>query len=182
MYPPMMRPVLVPTRVTLPRSRLYWGVLGLLLLVNFVIAMVGATVSPAFSASSAAWYEALSKPSWAVSPETLALAWNASYVLMAIGAWWVARARPFHASRPALNLYAIQLVLNAAWLPLLFGMKSPVLAFGPVIALLVVLVFTTIEFARRRLAAGLALLPYVAWVAYSALLNYALWHLNSLPG
>ena len=37
---------------------------------------------------------------------------------------------------------------------------------------------TTLLFVRQRLAAGLLLLPYLAWVTFATALNAAIWRRN----
>lgn len=52
------------------------------------------------------------------------------------------------------------------------------LALTDIVILLVLIVALTFLFWRRDRWAGVLLVPYVAWVAFAAALNYALWQLN----
>jgi tryptophan-rich sensory protein len=141
---------------------------GLLVLVALA-ASFGASFQPG------AWYADLHKPplnppSWIFAP-----VWGALYLGMAVAAWWVWRAGG--GARP-LALWSTQLLLNALWSWLFFGLHRPALALVDIAVLLVVLGATTIAFLRVHVPAGLLLVPYVAWVAFASYLNAGLWALN----
>jgi hypothetical protein len=78
----------------------------------------------------------------------------------------------------AIVLWVVQLLFNAAWMWLFFGLHRPGLALADIVILLVLIVALTFVFWRRDRWAGILLVPYVAWVAFAAVLNYALWQLN----
>ena len=76
-------------------------------------------------------------------------------------------------------LFAVQLGFNAAWSPLFFGLRRPGFAFADIVLLWLALAATVYVFLRRRLAAGLLLVPYLLWVSFAAALNLAIWRLNA---
>jgi len=122
------------------------------------------------------WYERLQKPplnppNWVFAP-----VWSVLYVAIAVAAWLVWRARP--ASGVPLALWGGQLVLNAAWSLLFFGLQLSGVALVEILILLALLIATAASFHRVRAMAGLLLLPYVAWVSFAAYLNAGLWYLN----
>lgn len=78
-----------------------------------------------------------------------------------------------------MTLYAVQLVLNAAWTPLFFGLGWRGIAFFELGALLLVLIATIVLFWRRSAVAGAMLLPYLAWSVFAWCLNFAVWQLNN---
>jgi tryptophan-rich sensory protein len=122
------------------------------------------------------WYESLEKPpltppNWVFGP-----VWTLLYISIAVAAWLVWRSG--HRSKPALTLWALQLVLNALWSLLFFGIERPDLALIDITVLLVILVATTVAFFRTNRLAGALLLPYVAWVAFAAYLNAGFLYLN----
>ena len=57
-------------------------------------------------------------------------------------------------------------------------MHSPGAALVDIVLLWVAIAATTIAFWRRSRAAGLLFLPYLAWVSFAAVLNFAIWRLN----
>ena len=114
------------------------------------------------------------RASWIFGP-----AWTALYTIMAIAAWLVWRRGGFAGQRAALSLYHTQLLFNALWSPLFFGLHNPALAFADIGLLWLALLATLLAFRKARPAAGALLVPYIAWVTFAAALNWALWRLNA---
>ena len=77
-----------------------------------------------------------------------------------------------------LTLFAVQLAFNAAWSWLFFGLHSPGAALIDILLLWIAIAATAIAFWRRSPVAGLLFLPYLAWVSFAAVLNFALWQMN----
>lgn len=127
-----------------------------------------------------AWYAALDKPSWTPPGYLFGPVWTVLYVMMATAAWMVWNDSDPKVVRWPLILFAVQLGLNAAWTPLFFGLRRPDLAFVVLLALLVALTVTIALFRRVRVAAALLLMPYLAWCAFAAALNYRIWMMNQM--
>ena len=125
------------------------------------------------------WYPTLSKPSWTPPDWVFGPVWTALYVLMALAAWLVWRRLGWPRSRPALTLFAVQLVLNAAWSGLFFALQNPGAAFAEIILLWAAIAATLVAFARVSPAAAGLLVPYLLWVTYAAALNGTIWVMNS---
>lgn len=98
---------------------------------------------------------------------------------MAVAAWLVWRSGLSNATRVALGAYCAQLVLNAAWTPLFFGLGWRGVALIDITILWVVLVATVVLFFRRRVVAGWLLAPYLLWTTFALCLNFAVWQLNN---
>ena len=77
-----------------------------------------------------------------------------------------------------MSLFGLQLVLNAAWSWLFFGMESPALAFVEILLLWIAITATMVGFWIRARAAGLLFVPYLGWVTFAAVLNFVIWQLN----
>jgi tryptophan-rich sensory protein len=69
-------------------------------------------------------------------------------------------------------------VLNFAWSALFFGEGQIFLALIDVIALILAILATTTAFWQISRAAGLMLLPYLAWVCFATVLNAEILRLN----
>ena len=80
----------------------------------------------------------------------------------------------------ALVLFVAQLAANAMWAWLFFNWRMGGIAFAEIVLLWLLIVATIACFWRIRRAAGVLLLPYLAWVTFAAALNYAIWRAN--PG
>jgi translocator protein len=124
-----------------------------------------------------AWYAQLDKPSWNPPSSVFGPVWTVLYVLMGVAAWLVWDGRG-SAARGALALFVVQLIFNATWSWLFFGLQSPGLALMGIAVLWVLIVLTTVVFWRVKTLAGALLLPYLAWVTFATALNYEIWRLN----
>jgi benzodiazapine receptor len=137
-----------------------------------------ATAVPAAWWPPGDWYLALNKPSWHPPTWVFGPVWSTLYVMMAVSAWLVWQQGGFARQRRALTLFLVQLVLNAAWSPLFFGLKQPGIAFAEILLLWLAIAATLVSFHRIHRIAAWLLVPYIAWVSFAAFLNGTLWQLN----
>jgi benzodiazapine receptor len=166
------------TSVTTPTphsGRGRWKLVVLLLIVC-AVAAAGATVT---FPKLATWYAALNKPAFNPPEWVFAPVWAALYGLMAVAAWrvWEAPGAPSE-KRGALAHFAIQLMLNALWPLVFFGLRRPVSGLIVMLVLLVAVGTTLRRFYLIDRLAGLLLLPYLAWIAFATVLNAAIVGLN----
>ena len=78
----------------------------------------------------------------------------------------------------ALRLYGTQLLLNAIWTPIFFGLKTLTIALVVMAVLLFVIVATIRAFWKVNPWLGVILLPYLAWVSFAGVLSFSIWQLN----
>lgn len=125
------------------------------------------------------WYATLAKPwynppNWVFGP-----AWTLLFVLMAIAFWRILQKPPGTPGRTAaIALFGLQLVLNASWSMLFFGMESPLLGLVEIVPFWLAILATLVAFARIDRLAGWLLVPYLAWVTFAGVLNYGIVSLN----
>lgn len=124
------------------------------------------------------WYVFLNKPSFSPPNWIFGPMWTLLYALMGIAAYRVWR----HASSPsrtyAIRAYAIQLVLNALWTPVFFGLRNPMLGLVVIALLLVMIMVTIFRFGKIDRIATALLAPYLAWVCFASALNLFIVILN----
>jgi benzodiazapine receptor len=151
-------------------------ILGLIgwLVVSFAATAVGALAS----IQAKSFYGQLAQPAWAPPPWLFGPVWTVLYALMAIAAWLVWRSGGFQTNRIALSFFLVQLTLNALWTWFFFAWHRGALAFAEIALLWVLIVVTLVFFWRVRPLAGALLIPYLLWVGFASVLNYALWQLN----
>ncbi|MET9227721.1 TspO/MBR family protein [Lentzea sp. NPDC003310] len=137
--------------------------------------LVTAVVGSLFSVSAGSTYMALEQPSWAPPAWLFGPVWTTLYVMIAASGWLAWRAG---ATRGELTLFGAQLVLNAAWTPLFFGLGWFWVAFAEIVVLWLAIVAVLVGFFRRSKAAGLLLVPYLCWVSFAAALNLSIALLN----
>lgn len=119
-----------------------------------------------------AWFQNLTKPSIFPPPAAFGIVWTILYVMIGISVALVASAWGARGRGLALVLFAIHFALNLAWTPTFFGgqnITGGLIVIGLVAVTLVIVIWA---FWRVRRAAGLLLLPYLAWVLFATALNY----------
>ncbi|GAA5217364.1 TspO/MBR family protein [Corallincola platygyrae] len=144
------------------------------LLLSYATSAIGAIAS----IQAKSFYGALAQPEWAPPPWLFGPVWTTLYGLMAIAAWLVWRTGGFSANRLALSCFLVQLVLNAIWSWLFFAWQMGAVALADIVVLWLAISATLVLFWRVRPIAGILLVPYLLWVSFAGVLNYALWQLN----
>ena len=127
----------------------------------------------------ASWYPTLAKPSFNPPAWVFGPTWTVLYILMGVALFLVWRqGLDTQGVRLALIAFGVQLMLNALWSILFFRMQSPGWAFAEIILLWIAIIATLWAFWRVLPAAGLLLVPYLAWVSFAGVLNGSIWILN----
>ena len=131
------------------------------------------------------WYADAEKVAWSPPNVLFGPVWTVLYALMAIAAWLVWREKDRTDVRRPLTLYVIQLVLNAVWTPIFFGLYPFVgvaalwVAAVVIVAIDVAVLITMLAFWRVRKVAAVLLIPYWAWVLFATTLNIGIAVLQS---
>ncbi|CAN5562803.1 tryptophan-rich sensory protein [soil metagenome] len=151
-----------------------WIALGLFLIASYAAGFVG---SYATNQGLQFWYQTLTKPSFNPPNWLFAPVWTILYALMGVAAWqvWERRDGPRGA---ALAVFFVQLVLNAAWSWVFFAGHQLKGALWVIGALWVSIATMIVLFSKVRKSAGAMLVPYLLWLSFAALLNYAIFRLN----
>jgi tryptophan-rich sensory protein len=141
--------------------------------------LVGALGALATTPAIPTWYATLAKPAWTPPGWLFGPVWTALYAMMGIAAArvWIHH-RHTRAGRRSLALFAVHLVLNAAWSFLFFGLRSPGLGLADIVVLLAAIAALVAWWWRLDRVAALLLTPYLAWVSFATALNAAIWRLN----
>jgi len=124
------------------------------------------------------FYRELVRPSWAPPGWLFGPVWSALYLAMGTAAWLVWRCDRGGARRRALTAFAIQLVLNAAWTPVFFGLEQITVALGVLLANVAAVVVMIVAFSRCSKLASWLVAPLLVWVCFAAALNAAIVALN----
>ncbi|WP_017586875.1 TspO/MBR family protein [Nocardiopsis ganjiahuensis] len=136
-----------------------------------------ALVGGVAAAGSGGVYARLDLPAWAPPAWLFSPVWIALYVCVAVAGWLVWRAAE-EGVAAFLAVYALQLLLNAAWTPLFFGAALYGAALVDIVLLAAAVAVTLLLALRHSRAAALLLAPYLAWVVFAAALNAAIWAAN----
>jgi len=144
-----------------------------------VCLLAGTIGSIATSPAIPTWYASLQKPFFSPPNWVFAPVWTLLYILMGVSAYLV-WSRGFGDKRvkPALAVFGVQLFLNVLWSILFFGMRSPFYAFAEIIFLWLAIALAIARFYGISKNAAYLLVPYLLWVSFASLLNFAVWQLN----
>jgi len=149
------------------------------LIIFIIIAQSAGIIGSFFTAPQIeTWYVFLEKPFFAPPNWLFAPAWVTLYTLMGIASFLVWQKRQFPRARSALYFYLSQLLFNALWSIVFFGMQSPFLGFLVIVILWLLIFITMVKFWKTEKIAGLLFIPYILWVSFAAALNLAIWQLN----
>jgi len=144
-----------------------------------VCLLVGFLSAIATQSSVLTWYPQLAKPVFTPPNWLFAPVWTVLYILMGIAAGLVWNKGYYHKwVKTALYHFGFQLILNAAWSIVFFGMHLVLPALLIILSLLILLLFTFKWFKVVKPEAAYLLFPYIIWVAYASALNFEIWRLN----
>lgn len=152
------------------------------LLISLVIAQLAGLIGSVFTAPAiGSWYATLNKPSFNPPPWLFAPVWIILYLLMGIAfylIWKNSDPASVKLKRRASGLFFVQLILNAWWSVIFFGLRRPDWALLEIVVLWLMIVWTMIAFQKISRPAAYLLWPYLLWVSFAAYLNYSLWLIN----
>jgi len=126
------------------------------------------------------WFDSLVKPPFMPPGWAFGVVWPILYALMGIALAMIIAEPPSSRRQAALTLFFIQLLLNFAWSPIFFAGHDIRLAKVLIFAMTAVAAAAAGQFLRLRKAAGLLLIPYLAWLIFATTLNATIEDLN--PG
>ena len=150
------------------------------LVVSIIVCQLAGIIGAFFTTPAIpSWYAALNKPSFTPPDWVFGPVWITLYFLMGIAAFilW-RRGLDKEGVKPALVIFLVQLVLNALWSVVFFGLRSPMAGAVVIFVLWVAILLTILRFFRLSIVAGSLLLPYILWVSFAAVLNMSIWILN----
>ncbi len=156
-----------------PRYPLF-GLIVLLTLCYAVAGIGGLATTP----NIPTWYVDLAKPSWTPPGWVFGPVWSVLYFAMAVAAWLVWRQAGLAGAVAPMTLFGVQLLLNAMWSWLFFGLRNPGAAAVEIVLLWMAIAATMTAFWRRSVVAGILFVPYLVWVSFAVALNLAIWRLN----
>ncbi len=133
-----------------------------------------------FTASSVStWYKTIEKPffnppSWVFSP-----VWTILFIMMGVALYLVwKKGLKEKKVKIAFGIFWVQLVLNVLWSVFFFGLQSPLYALVDIVFLWFAIFITIVWFSRVSKKATYLLIPYLLWVSFAAVLNFAIFYLN----
>lgn len=150
------------------------------LILSVFIALAVGGLSGFLGMSNMKDYETFAKPIFSPPAWVFPIVWTVLYILMGVAAYRIfQQGKAGKDTKKALVLYGIQLFLNFLWTIIFFRFRLYGLAFVELLLLLVFIMLTTFEFFKIDKIAGWLMMPYILWVSFAGVLNFAIWFLNS---
>lgn len=164
----------IASRAQLRMSYLRWA------LVTVPLILLLGTISGVASGSTSGnpWFAALRKPGFMPPDWAFPVAWTILYILLGLALALILHARGARGRPLAIGLFVVQLILNYSWSPLFFAAHRVSLGFWVIVAMLLISAAAALLFFRIRRAAGLLMLPYLAWLVFAGALNHGIERLN----
>lgn len=150
----------------------FWVILA----INLVAASSGALFRPGD------WYESLAKPWWRPPNAAFPIVWMILYLLITIATWRVWTRASGDEAGLAMTAFGVQLVLNAVWSAIFFGMRRMRLALLELGGLWLSIAAMIVIYQQTDFWAAVLLLPYLCWVSIAGLLNWTMIRLNPTAG
>lgn len=147
---------------------------ALALLIFLVLSFGASTTGILFGPGE--WYDSLERPFFAPPNWLFGPAWSVFYTLMAIAAMLAWRQVGLRSR--AMAWWFIQLILNALWTPVFFGLQSPGLGLLEITFMWIAILICLLQFRKVSKAAFWFMLPYLGWVTFAWILNAGFWWLN----
>lgn len=145
------------------------------MLIFLIIVLISSSFGAVFRPGP--WYDelikpALNPPGWIFTP-----VWIILYLMIAISGWLLWK-KCRSLKNPAVIFWAIQMILNALWSWIFFGLEMPFLSFINISLLLVFILFYIFHTYPLSRAASLLFVPYALWVGFASYLNLGIVILN----
>ena len=143
---------------------------------SVLLPFVASAIGGLFTVSSVStWYVELNKPSFNPPSWIFGPVWTILYLLIGISLYlvWIKKY-----DKPTFIVFGVQSFLNALWSVLFFGLQKPFFAFLEIILLWVSTLLTMGYFYKLNRASAYLLIPYILWVSFAAVLNFAIFILN----
>jgi len=147
------------------------------LIVSIAISLGVGALSGYLTKDSMSLYQELVKPPLTPPGWIFPVVWTILFVLMGISAYliYVSDSKD---KNQALQIYAIQLMLNFIWSLAFFNMQAYLLAFVILILLWISIIAMIKSFYEINPLAGKLQVPYLLWVTFAGYLNLAIYLLN----
>lgn len=122
-------------------------------------------------------YKLLNKPPLSPPSIVFPIVWTIIFILLGTSIYRVMNADSSKKEEAKL-IYFIQLIVNALWTPIFFGLKEYFLAFLWIIMLILLVVTMLITFFKIDKISFYLNIPYIIWLLFASYLNFGIFVLN----
>jgi translocator protein len=152
-------------------------------LVKFVVSLaltIGTgLLAGLFSMNATTIFNSLQLPAFAPPDWIFTPVWTVLYLLMGIAFFLILKkGADTPGVKASVSYFIIQLVFNVLWSVLFFTLNLHGAALVDIVILLIYILIVTAMFFKIDKKAGILMIPYLLWVLYATVLNFAIVLLN----
>ena len=143
------------------------------ILISFIPGAIGVLFTPVVGHTDA-WFNTLANSSLTPAPIVFSIAWTILYTLLGIALFmiWRAKRRMRDTGVSASEwLFFAQMVLNALWSYVFFGLHMATFGLFVLFGLIIVSIYMAAEFKTVSKTAYYLVWPYIAWLIFAFYLN-----------
>ena len=122
-------------------------------------------------------YKSFNKPPLSPPGFLFPIVWTILFILMGISIYRVMMSNS-NKKKDARLIYFIQLIINALWTPIFFGLKEYFLAFLWVLMLILLVITMLIIFNKIDKISVYLNIPYLIWLLFACYLTFGVFVLN----
>ena len=150
------------------------------LIISLAVPVAIGSIAGTFTATSVnGWFTTLVKPSFNPPNWLFAPVWTTLYIMMGFSSFLVWNSKKKEQKKnKALVFYLVQLFFNLLWSIIFFYLQEPGWALVDIILMWMLILLTMLQFGKISATATWLLLPYICWVSFASVLNFAIWNLN----
>lgn len=149
--------------------------LGLSLALPLLAGFIGSAFT---TPSIPTWYATLAKPAFNPPNWLFGPVWTLLYLLMGCAFYLILQNKSQVDKFDAYKIFFAQLILNTTWSIVFFGLHAVGLALLVIAILWIAIYKNIVVFGKIDVRAGYLLYPYIAWVSFATILNFAILQLN----
>lgn len=148
--------------------------------VAVIMCELAGVVGSIFTASAIpTWYASLVRPTFSPPNWIFGPVWITLYFLMGVALFLIWQ----KGLKDKKNIFAFRffishLFINSIWSIIFFGLQNPLWAFFDIILLWFMIAVLIIKFSEIDKRAAYLLVPYMLWVSFASVLNFAIFVLN----
>ena len=149
------------------------------LILSLAVPLLTGGLAALLSRNQMGMFDTISKPLLSPPAWLFPVAWTVLYLLMGLASYRVFTARAETAKKnSALLFYAAQLGFNFFWTLIFFNLGAYFFAFFWLVALLALIIITTVKFYGIDKTAAYLMIPYLVWVTFAGYLNLGIALMN----
>ncbi len=150
-----------------------------LLILCIAIPLLVGGVSALLSGGGMEVFAYVNKPPLAPPAWLFPVAWTILYTLMGISSYLILTSEASAETiQEAMNVYALQLLVNFLWPTFFFNLRWYLFAFFWLVLLWLLVLLMIWRFKDISKIAALLNIPYLLWLTFAGYLNFSIWLLN----